>query len=398
MHRNGDAVQKVQRLDSLRRPALLLTAFPHCHDRHNQIDPDTTICDCGHRPFSRDVLPRWAQTLAPVRSVDLQPLAAEVERVTQAMFLTGSPLAKEQQAGLQAAAQLKDPAAAVDRIQQILDPLCLVEVDINPESRVKVQAGPAPKKLIEQGWRMFLVKIHNQAGVTAALHCTSPNAAALHDSNNSPEPPQKITASDIVQRWLDIDMYQQQPLAERLSGLELEYGIIELFSRDRGQREAKLSFDVGQGTQDLEFRNEVNLLFDCEPCAHLKLQILDDDGTPTTGQFTFRDTRGRVYPARARRLAPDFFFHDQIYRHDGEELLLPAGEYHVTYTRGPEYRLLERDIEVPEAPFDKQHTESFRMRRWINLCNSVGFPAITTCTPPAVLTTLHPHRVFDRPT
>ena len=67
-------------------------------------------------------------------------------------------------------------------------------------------------------------------------------------------------------------------------------------------------------------------------------------------QFTFRDERGRVYPARSRRLAPDFFFHDQVYRHDGETVLLPAGKYHVTYTRGPEYRVLERDIDVPGAP------------------------------------------------
>ncbi len=252
----------------------------------------------------------------------------------------------------------------MELIQKILDPLCLVEVNINPESRVKAQLGPAPKKLVEQGWRVFLVKVHNQAGVTARLRCTSPNAAPLHDSNNSPEPPQKITTGDVVRRWLDLNIYDKPPLAERLSGLELEYCILELYSRDRGQREAKLEFDVGQGTQDLGFRNEVNLLFDCQPCAHVKLQVLDDDGTPTTGQFTFRDARGRVFPARARRLAPDFFFQDQIYRHDGEEVLLPPGKYHVSYTRGPEYRVLERDIEVPNQD---QHTEQFQLQRWINL-------------------------------
>ena len=159
-------------------------------------------------------------------------------------------------------------------------------------------------------------------------------------------------------------MYNSPPLTERLSGLALEYRVVELFSRDSGKRDANLSFDVGQGTQDLGFRNEANLLFDCLPCVRVKLEVLDDDGTPTTGHFTFRDARGRVYPARSRRLAPDFFFHDQIYRQNGEEILLPAGRYHVTYTRGPEFRVLERDIEVPAG---KQHTESFRMERWINL-------------------------------
>jgi hypothetical protein len=235
---------------------------------------------------------------------------------------------------------------------------------------VKVQGGPAPKELIEQGWRVFLVKVHNEAGVTAPLRVQSPNAARLHDTDNSAEPPATISPQDVVQRWMDVGLFNGAPLNERLSGLALEYRILELFSRDQGQREAKLAFDVGQGTQDLGFRNEVNLLFKCEPCVRLKLAVHDDDGRPTTGQFTFRDERGRVYPARSRRLAPDFFFHDQVYRHDGETILLPAGKYKVTYTRGPEYEVLERRIEVTGSP---QQTETFRMKRWINLASTGWF-------------------------
>ncbi|MEX2561547.1 MAG: CehA/McbA family metallohydrolase, partial [Pirellulales bacterium] len=75
---------------------------------------------------------------------------------------------------------------------------------------------------------------------------------------------------------------------------------------------------------------------------------------------------GRVYPSRARRLAPDFFFHDQVYRADGENVLLPPGAYDVTYTRGPEYKIHKRRIEVPEA--DK-HQENFRLARWIKLAD-----------------------------
>jgi hypothetical protein len=74
-----------------------------------------------------------------------------------------------------------------------------------------------------------------------------------------------------------------------------------------------------------------------------------------------------VYPARSRRLAPDFFFQDQVYRHSGEELLLPAGEYSVSYSRGPEHRVLERDIHVPAA---KEHSETFQMQRWIHLAQA----------------------------
>jgi hypothetical protein len=308
-----------------------------------------------------------AQQLPLVRGVEMQPLAAHTERVVQALQLAGSPLGNEHHAALQAALSEKNPATAVEKIQQILDPLCFVGVTINPESRVKVQVGPARKSLVEQGWRTFLVKVHNEAGVTAPLRCLSPNAEPLHDSKGDAEPPQTISQRDVVQRWLDIKMNHEPPLAERLSGLALEYCIVELLSRDRGQREAKLAFDVGQGTQDLGFRNEANVLFDCEQCTRVKLRVLDEDGTPTTGKFTFRDMRGRVYPARTRRLAPDFFFQDQVYRHNGDELLLPAGTYHVSYARGPEYRVLERDIEIPSA---KEHSETFRMQRWINLAEA----------------------------
>ena len=313
----------------------------------------------------------WAQTLPLVSGVELQPLAAHVERLLQALELTGSPLGEEQQAALRAALAGDDAAAAVKKIQQILDPSCLVGVTINHESRVKAQVGPAAKELVEQGWRVFLVKVHNQAGVTAPLRCTSPNAAPMHDTwINEAEPPQTITQRDFVNRWLDIGMYDKPPMNDRLSGLELEYFIVELFSRDRGKREGKLVFDVGQGTQDLGFRSEANILFDCVPCVEVELEVLDDDGAPTTGQFTFRDERGRVYPARSRRLAPDFFFHDQVYRQHGERMLLPAGKYHVTYTRGPEYEVSERDLEIPPG---EKHAESFRVKRWINLAAAGWF-------------------------
>ncbi|MEX0611412.1 MAG: hypothetical protein WD229_04765, partial [Pirellulales bacterium] len=106
----------------------------------------------------------FAQSLPLVRDVGLQPLAAQVERVVQALELTGSPLPAEQNTALRAALSETDEAKAISRIQEVLDPLCLVGVQINPESRVKVAEGAAAKELIQQGWRVFLIKVHNQAG------------------------------------------------------------------------------------------------------------------------------------------------------------------------------------------------------------------------------------------
>jgi hypothetical protein len=302
-----------------------------------------------------------------VADVPAQPLKAQVRRVVDALQFLGEPLPQERRTSLDKALALTDEVEAVAAIQKALDPLVIAGVSVNPESRVKAQRGAASAVLHEQGWRVFLVKVHNEAGVTAKLAVRSPNAAPLHKrSTGSPDPKPSVKSSDVPELWMDVSTFDQQPLNDALSGLALEYRIVQLYSRERGKREAKLSFDVGQGTQDLGFRNELPILFECEPAVPVTLEVLDVDGKPTTGQFVFKDDQGRVYPARSRRLAPDFFFHDQIYRHSGESVLLPPGSYEATYTRGPEYRVLKRSISVPSAA---THRESFQLQRWIKLAD-----------------------------
>ncbi|MDG2382814.1 MAG: CehA/McbA family metallohydrolase [Pirellulaceae bacterium] len=303
--------------------------------------------------------------LPQVTSVESQPLKSQVSRLIRALEFLGQPLNQADQQQLQEALEQSDEVA-VPALQAVLDQQCIAGVHINPESRVKIARGPATAELMEQGWRVFLVKIHNEAGVTAPLRVASPNAAPLYQqSTGKAAPTPSILPTDVPNRWLDVEMYTERPLLKTLSGLELEYQIVQLYSRDHGKREAILSFDVGQGTQDLGFRNQVPILFECQPAVKVRLEIVDDDGTTTTtGQFVIRDKDGRVYPSRARRLAPDFFFHDQIYRHHGEHVLLPPGDYEVTYTRGPEYQILTREIHVNAV---KEQTESFRLRRWIRL-------------------------------
>jgi hypothetical protein len=97
------------------------------------------------------------------------------------------------------------------------------------------------------------------------------------------------------------------------------------------------------------------------PAVPVTLRVRDVDGKPVMAAFTFRDARGRVYPAPSRRLAPDFGFHPQVYRADGESVLLQPGRYTATFTRGPEYLLLQKQITVSagSAP-----TEEFQLKRW----------------------------------
>ncbi len=297
------------------------------------------------------VLLRAAAPAAPViENVAWQPLAAQVKRVLEAMDYQGAPLPENERRALEKISGIEPDA--VRRLQAILDPHCLFVVHINPEMRVKVAAGPAKPELAEQGWRQFLVKVHNEAGATAALRATSPNAQRLF---NSP-------AGDVPNRWLELQMADAQPLQPNLGGLEVEYRIIQLHSRDAGRREAKFSFDVGQGTQDIGFRNEVDLLFRCEPAHEITLGVRDENDLPTTAAFVIRDQQKRVYPSPAKRLAPDFAFHPQVYRANGEKIKLPPGTYTVAFQRGPESLPQQRTLKV-----DAQTTWwSFKVERWID--------------------------------
>ncbi|WP_240907342.1 CehA/McbA family metallohydrolase [Paludisphaera rhizosphaerae] len=306
-----------------------------------------------------------ADDLPIVQEVEFQPLGAQARRIAQSLKLLGQPLTVDEQAKLDAAVDSTGGPAAVKAIQQILDARCLVGVEINPESRVKSAPGPAEPKLIQNGWSVFLVKVHNEAGVTAPLVVESPNAGPIFKrSTNASEPKPSIGKADVLQRWCDVAMYDDRPMVRRLSGLPLEYRIVQIAARDEGRREAKLTFSVGQGSQDLGFRSDVDILFSVEPAVAVTLEVRDWDGRPTTGTFLFRDRLGRVYPSPSRRLAPDFFFHPQIYRADGETVLLPPGEYQVEFGRGPEYRVASKTIVVPKGT---RHHEGFKLERWINL-------------------------------
>ena len=293
-----------------------------------------------------------AAELPIVTGVEWQPLAAQSKRLVEALDYAGSPFDAAEAQALRAALAETDASKGLAAVQRILDARCLFGVNINPEMRVKVQQGPAKPALFEQGWRNFLVKVHNESGTTAALRVESPNAARLHGS-----PPESI-----ADRWLDAAMFDKQPLRETLGGLALEYRIVQLFSRDAGKREAKIGFNVGQGTQDNGFRNEVDVLFDATPSRPVVFRVKDENGQPATAAFVIRDAQARLYPPPSKRLAPDFFFHPQVYRGDGETVRLPAGQYTIDVSRGPESLPESRKLTVTAETTEVE----FKLARWID--------------------------------
>lgn len=160
-----------------------------------------------------------------------------------------SMLSKEEQQELRELLR-GDGVAEVDvKLQKLLDGHCLAGVNINPESRVKVARGPAPGDLVLDRETVFLIKVHNEAGVSDALRISGQQLLVPREAERD------------TSRWLELAVLSGKPLAKTLSGQKLEYVVVRLKAREAGKREATLKFDVGQGTQDLGFRAEVPVLF-----------------------------------------------------------------------------------------------------------------------------------------
>jgi hypothetical protein len=349
-----------------------------------------------------------------ITGVEPQPLLSQAIRLKEALSFLGSSLTKEDEKRLMAL-QHQAPTQEISKlVQNILDPYCLAMININPESRVKVLRGPAKAKLIQNGWVSYLVKVNNEAGITAQLNVQSPNAAAplFAPSHDHRVDEKKIlTHGQVANRFLEIQLYRNQPMLPNLSGLRLEYSILQIYSKEEGKREVEIGFNVGQGTQDIGFRNIVNILFSIDPSVILTLHVKDDEGSPAMASFLISDGIERVlddsvqtianaelrltaaqralqknfsttkdykvpvtltgiYPLPSRRVAaydeyPDFYFQPQIYRSDGEHVQLPPGKYNIVVTRGPEYTSQKMQLVIPAGV--KKYAASFKLKRWINM-------------------------------
>lgn len=306
-----------------------------------------------------------AEDLPVVSKVDRQPLAAQVKRIVTALDYLGAPLPESEKKAIAAAAKSEE-AIAVRRIQEILDPHCVAGVQLKEKGMATIP-GPAKPHLAEQGWRIFLVKVYNPTGIEKLeLRANSPNSRLPYQRSSNKPDPKVRPVQNVRDRYLEFAMYNRQPLVRHLSGLELEYRILQIYCRDAGRKAGTIGFSLwkdGIRNRPMQFSNQVPYVFRIDPAVIVKLMIQDHDGKPVMASFTIRDQQGHVYPAQTRRLAPDFFFHSQIYRRSGETVSLQPGKYTVHYTRGPEYLLEKKTITVPEKA---THTEGFKLNRWVH--------------------------------
>lgn len=297
-----------------------------------------------------------------------QPLEAQVRRLLIALQSIGEPLPPNGIAALNAIFSQGVAIDGVERIETILDGHVLLNVNINPESRVSMTRGHAKATLVEHGWRSFLIKVTNQSAETSVLRIRSPQAGPMgRPSGNDTVGVQDFTigAVDAVEargRWIALNNWDKPPLQPALSGLEIEYRILQIYSRDRGSREASLEAVAGAGEQDLGYRSTVPILFECAPSSEVRLQIHDENGLPTTASLLITDMLGRVYPAQGKRALPDLWFEPQIYRRDGESLSLSNGRYSIEYDRGPEYLRRRISIDVQDS---NPVSVSVPLERWV---------------------------------
>lgn len=172
----------------------------------------------------------------PAVECTLEHLIQYVQGVKRAYQEAEAKLPSEIEKGV----QLRDAI----QIQSRIDLLVAAVVTINPESRVKVIRGPAEVQY-RFGWPTpVLIKVINEGGVTARLHVQC-----------SGDPLTKACLYEEVS-----PAGQKTPFTNKLSGKPVEYQVMLIQSTATGRREIKLTFDVGQATQDLGFRAELPIL------------------------------------------------------------------------------------------------------------------------------------------
>ncbi len=168
-------------------------------------------------------------------SVDAQPLLLVNERLVEALETIGSPIDEETKSALNKLREIEDDATVTKRVQTLLDPKCLLVIEIEADGTLRAVNLSSRLELDENGWKTFLVKVINRAHATSRLLVDSPNSRPI------PHGPR----DEIENRWLALNLFEGRPLAANLSGLGLEYRILQVHASQAGDRLARFDVSVG---------------------------------------------------------------------------------------------------------------------------------------------------------
>lgn len=350
----------------IRAISCLLVLFSFLQDSHAQSDQN----EANH--------PQTEVALVPV---DFQPLAANIKRLGEALKSIGSPFSDQQQR------ELDRVLAAADskRLQQWLDSMVSLQLTIDQRSNLSLDQIPKSIKLYQNEHRALLVKVINRTGSKSELKLSSPSAGAVYGGTSlfslkrqqQTALGQNQTTSNHQERYLDLELYRRSPMTRSLGGLKVEYLIVLLHCNKTGTATPNLHLALVDKLGNQQSKNQKNgqshndkpsndkpeaaldtnsklgkcstqLSLNVEPANLVKFDIRDETQQTNhpIARIEIRDHSGRVYPNQPKRLAPDLFFQPQIYRRSGEYIELKPGRYRVRFCRGPEYKLLEKNLIV----------------------------------------------------
>ncbi|MEV5967430.1 CehA/McbA family metallohydrolase [Kribbella sp. NPDC051952] len=293
-----------------------------------------------------------------------QPLHASATRAVEKLRDIGEPLPDDLTSRL---AKLADDsetdAVRSAQLDELLRPHVIANARIDEQGLTTSTPGAAAPRLVQHGWRSFLVRIENPHRLLGDLSAPSNHVVGGIDYHSHAS---RITLPDtltivprIEKSWLQVKLAGPTDV----SGLDVEYKVISLYSRDGGNRSGALAFilsveeanesitrpPIRKAWQRMGFENrqyEASYDFDCLPARDIRFDIREPDGSSCVAALTVRDSQRRAYPSMAMRLAPDMFFHEHVYRATGEVLTLPAGQYEISARRGPEYREVRVDVDL----------------------------------------------------
>ena len=167
------------------------------------------------------VQPLFASAVRAVRKLqDLgDPLPADV--VTQLSKLESSSLSE---------------AERRSQLETLLRPYVLVDVSIDEQGIAVCAPGAAPPRLVQHGWRSFLVRVANPHRIAATLSASPGGVYGVIDYQSHSA---RIALHDtltVVPRIKDAWLEAAIAAPNDLSGLEVEYKVISLYSREGGVR------------------------------------------------------------------------------------------------------------------------------------------------------------------
>ena len=293
-----------------------------------------------------------------------QPVLASAARAVRRLADLGEPLPAEviTQLFKLETGSLSDGELCRE-LEVLLRPFVLVHMHIDEYGMCACTPGAAPPRLVEHGWRSFLLRIANPHRIQAPLVELAHGVFGLIDQKSHAArtalPDSLTSVPRIRDSWLEARL----AAPAELSGLEVEYKVVSLYGRDSGVRTGQLQFyaaveespeSLTRPPDQLAARRTsfdtatvaATFEFDCVPARDIRFDVREPDGRSCVAAITVRDPHGRSYPSKAMRLAPDMFFHEHVYRATGEVIRLPTGRYEISARRGPEYREVRVDVHI----------------------------------------------------